>query len=578
MMPTHTSVAEVRRHPHEFRRRQLTLSESVMANSDPHLIWRGDTKETPRAAGCMPGTAPLTSVIFPDPQDSIALAHSMPPQPDHFVDLNLDQAVEAIIGTRQEYKLLGIFRRPLLTQDEVRYRHEVFRDLQEPTLQQALTDFATHMRKMRGCLTQAEKLYYPYQMKRWHIEAVAIYCDAVLDLGRALDTSPAKSRALGMRFRTYLRSYIESPKFKALHDETHALLTQLDALAYCIHINGDTMSVRHYENEIDYSKAIEATFEKFRQGAVKNHSATFHEYPEMNQIEAKVLEFVAKLNPDSFHNLDDLHARTQGFLDATVAEFDREIQFYLAYLEHMKLFETADRHFCYPDVSETDKHIYARDCFDLALGKKLMSEGKSVVGNDFELDAGERMIVVSGPNQGGKTTFARMFGQQFYLASLGCPVPGTKAKLLLADQVFTHFERQEDINNLRGKLKDDLVRIHRILRSATSRSVLVMNEIFTSTSLADALFLSEKVMKEAIGLDVLGVWVTFIDELASYGQSVVSMISSVDAAHTKRTFRIIKAPATGRSYAMTLADKYGLTPERITERLNHESVSDVREP
>jgi DNA mismatch repair ATPase MutS len=575
-MPTHTSVAEVRRYSHEFRRRQLTLSESVMANSDTHLIWRGGPKEAPRAAGCMPGTAPMTSVLFLDPQNSIALAHAIPPQPDHFVDLNLDQAVDAIIGTRPEFNLIGIFRHPLLTQDEVQYRHEVFRDLQEPTLQQALTGFSAQMREMRSCLAQAEKLYYPHQMKRWHIEAIVIYCEAVIGLGRALHASQAKSRAVGVRFQTFLRSYIDTPQFKALHEETHALLAQLDGLAYCIHVNGDTLSVRHYENETDYSKTIAATFEKFRQGAVKNHSATFHEYPEMNQIEAKILEFVAKLNPAPFQHLDDLYARTQGFLDATVAEFDREIQFYLAYLEHMKQFETVGRQFCYPEMSEADKHVYTKDCFDLALGKKLMSEGKTVVCNDFELDDGERMIVVSGPNQGGKTTFARMFGQQFYLASLGCPVPGTQAKLLLADQIFTHFERREDINNLRGKLKDDLERIHHILRSASSRSVLVMNEIFTSTSLADALFLSEKVMQEAIGLDVLGVWVTFIDELASYGKSVVSMISSVDAVHEKRTFRIIKAPAAGRSYAMSLADKYGLTPERMMERMNHESVSDVR--
>lgn len=538
-----------------------------MANLNSSAIWSATSNDPPKPAGCTPGTVPSLSVLFIDPQRSIKLSKGTPPQPNHFVDLNLDQTVNAIIVTRQEYNLAGIFRDPLRVKDDVEYRHEVFHDLEDEPLRDAFSTFALEMHKMRKYLAQAEKLHHPNQEKRWHIEAIMIYCAAVCALEQALASSTAKSRALGHQFRQYLSTYVESSQFKTLCSEVRELLSELDAITYSVHIKGDTFSVRHYEQEADYSEAIEATFQKFRQGAVHDHHTEFHEYADMNHVEAKVLEFVALLNPDSFERLNDLHARSKDYLDPTVAEFDREIQFYLAYKEYMTQFEAIDRHFCYPDVSESDKHVYAKDCFDIALGKKLLSASKSVVCNNFELKNHERMMVVTGPNQGGKTTFARMFGQIFFLASLGCPVPGTAAALLLADEIFTHFERQEDINNLRGKLKDDLVRIHRILRTASPRSILVMNEIFTSTSLTDGLFLSEKIMEESIKLDVLGVWVTFIDELASYDDSVVSMISSVDPSKTIRTFKIVNASATGRSYAMALAQKYDLTPERIKERV-----------
>ena len=340
-------------------------------------------------------------------------------------------------------------------------------------------------------------------------------------------------------------------------------------MRYTIHIKGNRVRVGRYEGEPDYGAGVEETFAKFKQGAVKSHRVKFADRPDMDHVEAHVLELVARLHPETFQKLEEFCSRRRDYLDETVAAFDREVQFYLAYLEYVEPFKAAGLPFCYPEVSNGSREdVYPEDAFDLALAGKLVPGGGSVVCNGFRRSDPERILVVTGPNQGGKTTFARAFGQLHYLASLGLPVPASRARPSLPDRIFTHFKREEGVETLRGKLEDDLIRLHEILEEATERSVIILNESFSSTSLEDALFLGSEILSRITELGALCVCVTFIDELASLNEATVSMVATVDPDDPAvRTFEVVRMPPQGLAYAVALARKYDLTYENLKERL-----------
>jgi hypothetical protein len=511
------------------------------------------------------GMMTFYSILFDEPDDGGGGVRSE--APSFFRDLNLDQLIDSITADWKDYDLTPFYYTQLHDIDAIAYRQNVIQDLADKRVMQAVQSFSGQMRTMRERLDQAKEFYYKHASQRCFVSAVEVYCRAVERLTLDLCENAVESRGL-LAFRDYLVGYVSSFPFRSLVTGMEKLKADLSTIRYCLLFKGDAVTVRNPGTESDYSVSVEETFKKFRRTDEKNYWVSLRELEGVNHIQEQILDGVASLHPETFEALDTFFTSHQAYLDEMIARFEREIQFYVAFLAYIEKLRGAGLSFCRPQLLQTAKEVAARDAFDIVLARKLIDEKDTVVCNDFFLSGKERMFVVSGPNHGGKTTFARMFGQMHYLARLGLLVPGREASLFLFDRLFTHFEREENISNLRGKLQDDLIRIRQILDEATPNSLIIMNEIFSSTTLQDAIYLSRQIVAQLSALDLLGVCVTFLDELASFDEKTVSVVSTVDANNPAvRTFKLERRPADGLAYALAIAQKHRVTYELLKERI-----------
>jgi DNA mismatch repair protein MutS len=487
-------------------------------------------------------------------------------EPAYFGDLNLDQIVVAIAYRKEAYELPPFFHAPLSDVEAIRFRQQVFSDLERPEVRALADAFAArklverHQSEQRSMRDDAGD-YAHHHRTRGFLNAVVIYCDAVGRLTEALHATDVQSEALlGLRDR--LDGYVADDAFCTLRDDARALDAELDRVRYSFLLRGLRITVGPYEERPDYSAEVAATFDRFRQTDTVDESADLRDWE--TYLPLGVLDLVARNHRDLFGRLDAFRERHRDYLDCTIELLDRELQFYLSYLEYIAPLRAAGLPFSLPRVSAEDKSEQARDTFDLALAAKRGSDAGAVVRNDVRLDRCERTLVITGPNNGGKTTLARAIGQLHHLARLGCPVPGRDTRLFLCDRILTRFERREDIATLSGKLQDELNRIRDAFSEATRDSLFIFNEMFSSTTAQDALWLSREILGKVRELDALCVCVTFLDELTTLDDRTVSMVSTVDPDDPAvRTYKVLRRAADGRAYARAIAEKYGLTYEQL---------------
>jgi hypothetical protein len=167
---------------------------------------------------------------------------------------------------------------------------------------------------------------------------------------------------------------------------------------------------------------------------------------------------------------------------------------------------------CFPvPTPASTPQFECRDLRDVGL---CLTTVKKVTGNDIDAD-GKSLIVITGANEGGKSTFLRSVGAAQVMMQAGMFVTAESFRANVRDGVFTHFKREEDATLTHGKLDEELARMSAIAECIGPASLLLCNESFASTNEREGSEIARGVVRAMLDAGVKVVFVTHLYDLAS---------------------------------------------------------------
>ena len=205
---------------------------------------------------------------------------------------------------------------------------------------------------------------------------------------------------------------------------------------------------------------------------------------------------------------------------------------------------------------------------------QMVLDGLFMTENDFICDDKGMLYIMSGANSGGKTVYGKSAAVCQALFQMGLFVPAESAELSPASEILLHFSAL-GTNPAQSRFTEECEKMSRLMHLADNYSFIVCDESFSGTSAFEAAAISEEVIKAMSAKGCRGIFITHIHELSSLPEKIngldvcVSPIDNltvkIDHSDGKRLYIIAREKTTGSSYASDIAEKYGLSFEKLME-------------
>lgn len=502
-------------------------------------------------------------------------AYTMRVIEENAVDMNLRQVINAISEDPDfpaEYYLC-----PAQDSDTAAYRIETFRKLSADM--QLLSDFKRAEElifSLKSAASRCHAAKETLQRSYFFIILAASFCETAEALQSLFERYTFKSVT---NLKSFLLSICSSEKFYELKQRAAELIGELKECApQYAEFNFEAKIVSPFFNlpGSDTASRLGSVMKSLFGIVPKMTFTPFHSQA-ITPFEQKLIEKIGEHNDGLFKRMAEFLSDFDDFDVFILTDIRKELLFYTKYIDFIRRLSRNGLCFCFPRYISYS--LTLNGYYDLSLAVSESHRGKSddsIVKNDMNFERA-RIAIITGPNQGGKTTCLRAILIIAHLAKNGCPVPAQSADLPWFSNIFTHFYRQESQES-RGRLREEISRFKHILALSDKATLVVSNESFSSTRRQESVYLSKKVLSELIAKNSYVLYVTHCyeisnDYIASREKTVKSFTAEVDNEDTgERSYRIVPAPPSGFAHAATIAKECGITCAAMTSVLRSTAV------
>jgi len=249
-------------------------------------------------------------------------------------------------------------------------------------------------------------------------------------------------------------------------------------------------------------------------------------------------------------------ARAAGHIENFFQTLRVELAFYLCCLNlHERLLALGEPISLPKPLSMDQREIVGSRLYDITLALTL---GRKVVDNSIHIKQKD-LCIITGPNQGGKTTFLRSVGVAQLMAQSGMFVPAQSYSASLCTALFTHFKREEDKTMESGKFAEELRRISRIIDLMEPGALVLLNESFAATNEREGSEVARQIVRALIEKGIRVFFVTHLYEFAHGfyrdGMKNVLFLRAERLNDQRRTYKLVEGKPLATSFGVDLYQK-----------------------
>jgi hypothetical protein len=470
-------------------------------------------------------------------------------------DIALDPLVDAMGGDDKflEEVVRRVLLEPMQSVDDIRYRQDVLRDcLRNEDIVRELYSLAveafTRQRKVYGWLSDRN----PDAILSHAVQVLEIFVSVLRTLRTIASEHSSDFESSG--FRRFF-----TMTMKELDD---AYFAEIDQHLRRLRFRGSVLIGAHLDRGGKTSAFVLRRPEREKRTLGDKWNALTHPTPSFRIAERDEAgaEALNTMRGKGLNLVADALARSTDHILSFFVMMRTELGFYLGCLNLAHALEDRGLRTAFPVPVPLERQQFAcddlydvslalvdpgRDVVQLPSGSAADAGGRSagngtrsrVVGNTVDAD-GHRLVVITGANRGGKSTFLRSVGLAQLMMQAGMFVPAASLTATIATGVFTHFKREEDVELASGKFDEELARMHEIVSQIRPGCLMLFNESFAATNEREGSEIARQIVRALLESGIRIVYVTHLYDLAH------GFVGEPDAyflrAERERTFRLIE--------------------------------------